>query len=62
MCRQANMTKPLYQLDSRYATRQTVGVSRLRTSARVSYPDTDELLKHYNTPVLFVLANHDLSR
>ena len=39
MCRQANMTKPSHQPDPKYATQKTVGVSWLRTSDRVSYPD-----------------------
>ena len=33
------MAKPSHQPDPKYATQKTVGVSRLRTSDRVSYPD-----------------------
>ena len=52
MCRQANMTKLLHQPDPKYATWQSAGVSRLRTSDRVSYPDTNELLEHSGGSIL----------
>ena len=52
MCQQANMTKLLHQPNPRYATRQSAGVSRLRTSDRVSYPDTDELLEFSGGSIL----------
>jgi len=52
MCRQANMTKPLHQPNPRYATRQSAGVSRLRTSDRaVPFSRADWLNKLRPVPI-----------